>query len=269
MLYCEGSCTYIRKHFFRDIANEAYSNPKKFWSVFSFKNRKKSIPGTIVYEGMESSADCAKAESFLRFFQSVYSDHGSCTSPSVVGSNPLITESLNLIEVSTFQVTTLLQELDCSKAPGPDNIPTVVLKKCSSALAPSITALFNCSFTNGHFISAWKNANVCPVHKRDNKADVANYRPISLLSILSKIQEKCVLTRLLPHISEALFPMQHGFIKGLSCTTQLLQVFHEIGSNLDKRLETDIIYLDFSKALTPFATKNFCQSYTTLGLTAL
>ena len=42
--------------------------------------------------------------------------------------------------------------------------------------------------------------------------------------------------------------MQHGFIKGLSCTTQLLQVFHEIGINFDKGLETDIIYLDFSKA---------------------
>ena len=41
--------------------------------------------------------------------------------------------------------------------------------------------------------------------------------------------------------------MQHGFIKGLSCTTQLLQVFHEIGHNLDKGLGTDIIYLDFPK----------------------
>lgn len=151
--------------FFRDVANEAYSNPKKFWSVFSFKNRKKSIPDTIVYEGTEYSTDCAKAETFLRFFQSVYSDHGSCISPSVVESNPLSTETLNLIEVSTTEVTTLLEELDCSKAPGPDNIPTVVLKRCASALAPSITALFNCSFANGHFISAWKTANICPVIK--------------------------------------------------------------------------------------------------------
>jgi len=88
-----------------------------------------------------------------------------------------------LIEVSTTEVTTLLAELDCSKAPGPDNISTVVLKRCASALAPSITALFNCSFANGHFIAAWKTANICPVHKRENKADVTNYRPISLLPI--------------------------------------------------------------------------------------
>ena len=84
------------------------------------------------------NSDCAKAETFLRFFQSVYSDHGSCISPSVVQSNPLSTETLNLIEVSTTEVTTLLEELDCSKAPGPDNIPTVVLKRCASALAPSM-----------------------------------------------------------------------------------------------------------------------------------
>ena len=151
-----------RKSFFRDVADEAYSNPKKFWSVFSFKNRKKSIPDTIVYEGTEYSTDCAKAETFLPFFQSVYFDHGSCISLSVVESNPLSTETLNLIEVSTTEVTTLLEELDCSKAPGPDNIPTVVLKRCASALAPSITALFNCSFANGHFVSAWKTVKHMP-----------------------------------------------------------------------------------------------------------
>jgi len=255
-----------RKRFFRDVANEAYSNPKKFWSVFSSKNRKKSIPDTIVYEGTEYSTDCAKAETFLRFFQSVYSDHGSCISPSVVESNPLSTETLNLIEVSTTEVTTLLEELDCSQAPGPDNIPTVVLKRCASALAPSITALFNCSFANGHFIAAWKTANICPVHKRENKADVTHYRPISLLPILSKIQEKCVLKRLLPHISEALFPMQHGFIKGLSCTTQLLQVFHEIGHNLDKGLETDIIYLDFPKAFDSVCHQKFLSKLLYFGI---
>ena len=171
-----------------------------------------------------------------------------------------------MIEVSTTEVTTLLAELDCSKAPGPDNISTVVLKRCASALAPSITALFNCSFANGHFIAAWKTANICPVHKRENKADVTHYRPISLLPILSKIQEKCVLKRLLPHISEALFPMQHGFIKGLSCTTQLLQVFHEIGHNLDKGLETDIIYLDFPKAFDSVCHQKFLSKLLYFGI---
>ena len=58
---------------------------------------------------------------------------------------------------------------------------------------------------------------------------------MSLLHILSKIQEKCVAVHLVPHVSDA------------SCVSHLLQVFHEIGAALEKGLETDIIHLDFAK----------------------
>ena len=69
------------------------------------------------------------------------------------------------------------------------------------------------------------------------------------MPILAKVQEKCVLNRLLPHISPCLFNMQHGFLKGLSCTTQLLQVFQELGRALDSGLETDVISINLRKLL--------------------
>ena len=131
--------------------------------------------------------------------------------------------------MTTEEVTKLLTSLDSAKALGPDNLPAIVLKKCANTLAPSITAFINSSFLNGYCLSAWKTANICPVHKKDKKTEVENHRPISLMLILAKVQERCVLNRLLPHISPCLFNMQHGFLKGLSCTTQLLQVLHELG----------------------------------------
>ena len=65
---------------------------------------------------------------------------------------------------------------------------------------------------------------------------------------LSKIQEKCVARKLVPHIFDILHTAQYGFQAGVSCASQLVEVFHDIASVLDKGKETDIIYLDFSKA---------------------
>lgn len=171
--------------FFATLLMRPTLTPRNSGPFFPSRIEKSLFLTPLFTKARNTALIVRKLKHFFVFFQSVYSDHGSCISPSVVESNPLSTETLNLIEVSTTEVTTLLEELDCSKAPGPDNIPTVVLKRCASALAPSIAALFNGSFANGHFVSAWKTANICPVHKRENKADVTNYRPISLLSILS------------------------------------------------------------------------------------
>ena len=55
-------------------------------------------------------------------------------------------------------------------------------------------------------------------------------------------------SRLVPHVKKILYPFQHGFQKGKSCATQLIEVFYDIGLALDCGLESDIIYLDFAKA---------------------
>ena len=76
----------------------------------------------------------------------------------------------------------------------------------------------------------------------------SNYRGISLLPILSKVLEKCVARRLVDFINSRLFSLQHSFRHGLSCTTQLLGVLHDIGRSLDRGVEIDVIYLDLTRA---------------------
>ena len=75
-----------------------------------------------------------------------------------------------------------------------------------------------------------------------------SYLQISLLSIISKLRERCVLKNLPPELIDVLTPLQHGFISGRSCVTQLLSVLHDLGSSLDAGDEVDVIYLHFSKA---------------------
>ena len=73
-----------------------------------------------------------------------------------------------------------------------------------------------------------------------------NYRPISLLPVISKVLERYVLAGLRDHISHLISREQHGFLSGRSCVTQLTSVIHYIGGQLDAGKQVDI-YLDMSK----------------------
>ena len=72
---------------------------------------------------------------------------------------------------------------------GPDNIPAIVLKTCAPELAAPLAKLFQYSYT-GIYQAMWKISQVCPVHKKQDKSDPANYRLISLLSIICKVTER-------------------------------------------------------------------------------
>ena len=77
---------------------------------------------------------------------------------------------------------------------------------------------------------------------------ISNYRPMSLLSIFSKLCERCILDKLIPNLLVFLSPKQHGFLPKKSCVTQLLTVLHDLSKTLDAGQESSVLYLDFSKA---------------------
>ena len=86
----------------------------------------------------------------------------------------------------------LLESLDISKSNGPDGISARMLKYTAASIAPSITCLFNQSLQSCRIPSEWKSSLVVPVPKGSNSHSPTNYRPISLLVVLSKILEKHV-----------------------------------------------------------------------------
>ena len=93
--------------------------------------------------------------------------------------------------------------------------------------------------------------NVCPIHMKKSKNDKSNYRPISLLPILSKSFEKIIFESLYSYFikNNLLVNCQTGFIKGDSCVSQLVSITHTIHKNLDANpsLDTKGIFLDMSK----------------------
>ena len=85
-------------------------------------------------------------------------------------------------------------------------------------------------------------------NKKDSKEPIANYRPISILPVVGTILGRCVDFRFYEHIVCVVNPSQHFFLQNLSCVSQLLSVQHTTGKDLDKNMQTNILYLDFVKA---------------------
>ena len=171
------------------------------------------------------------------------------------------------IELSEHDVASCLRNLDASKASGPDGIPARLLKECSSQIAPKLCCLFNLSLNSGRIPSEWKSADVTPIHKRESKESVENYRPISLLPIISKALERCVYQRFYEHVAHLVSERQHGFLRNRSCVTQLLSVLHTIGYDLDRNTQTDVLYLDFAKAFDSVDHAILLQKLRSYGVT--
>ncbi|XP_078603982.1 uncharacterized protein LOC144877809 [Branchiostoma floridae x Branchiostoma japonicum] len=150
---------------------------------------------------------------------------------------------------SIGEVKVLLKAINPRKAHGPDNIPNWMLKECADDLATVVSHLFNTSYAEGTVPSIWKSANVVPVPKSAGASQVEDFRPVSLLAVLAKLLERCVLRRLLPSLT-AVIKDQYAYMKGSSTTIALVRMVQTWLSALDSRKPTLIraLFADMSKA---------------------
>ena len=133
-----------------------------------------------------------------------------------------------------------------------DPIPTSVLKQVADIIAPYIVELFNCSLTDGHFPAVFKEAFITLVVKKPglDVTDAGSYRPISNLSVLSKLLERLVVRQLMEYLSSAdLLPLlQSGFRQGHSTETAVIRVLSDILQAVDRGDIAALIFLDLSAA---------------------
>ena len=98
-----------------------------------------------------------------------------------------VNSSFSFAQINVETVIETLKAANSNKATGPDNIPARVLKIAAEILSPSLTAIFNRSLSMGIYPDDWKMARVLPIFKSGEKADLSNYRPISIISAIAKV----------------------------------------------------------------------------------
>ncbi|PKU44746.1 rna-directed dna polymerase from mobile element jockey-like [Limosa lapponica baueri] len=168
-------------------------------------------------------------------------------------------------------VRDLLQNLDTNKSMGPDGIHPRVLRELAEVLAEPLSIIYQQSWQTGEVPADWRLANVTPTHKKGQKDDPGNYRPVSLTSVPGKVMEQIILSAIMQRMKEAqvIGPSQHGFLRGRSCLTNLISSYDKVTRLVDEGKAVDVVYLDFSKAFAtvshndlkgPFQPRRFCDS---------
>ena len=123
-----------------------------------------------------------------------------------------------------------------------------LLREGAPILSRPFSLIFNRSLQQGYFPQGWKDANVTPIHKKDEKRIPGNYRPISLLSQLGKTTERCVHKHLYNYVvsNQILTPLQSGFVRDDSTTYQLIHTYHQFCQAVDSVKEVRAFFFAIS-----------------------
>ena len=186
----------------------------------------------------------------------VLNQHFLSSSQSTIDATPAINHEyvydgpiLHFSSVYEPDVISALNSIK-SNAVGHDGIHLKFIKMMLPFVLPSITHIFNHIITTSQFPTIWKVANIIPVNKKSSPQTPNDYRPISILSALSKSFEKLLSIQINQHntANMLLSPNQSGFQTGKSCNTATLKVLEDLRPSFDKGELSIIIFIDFSKA---------------------
>ena len=131
-------------------------------------------------------------------------------------------QSFNCHTVNCGYITEILDKLNPRKAVGSDNISQRLLRISALAISQPLTTLINYFIEHCVWPVAWKCSDISPIYKKSDETDKANYRPLSVLTALSKVYERVMFDQLYGPVCSILSPNLSGYLKGHSCCTVLL-----------------------------------------------
>lgn len=215
---------FCKARYISDLAENMKNDSSKFWRSISHLSRK-SLATTI-----EPSHS---ADEFNKHFLTI--PHKIVSGLDVSNVDPISyvkdfilsdIPSIHFQHVDPQEVYHLIGALESKKATGADNIPTSVIKLLTNSLVTPITTIINKSIDQSTVPTAWKAANVRPTQKSVKDTSLLNYRPISVLPILSKLLERVIQQQMLDHLDlhSLLYQHQYGFRPNHSTQDALIHI---------------------------------------------
>ena len=248
--------------YFTHQFNEYKNDIKKTWETIKTainKRRHKSKYPEFFTVGTENIFDKTDiSNEFNRYFTSIgpelansLDSHGKPSFSSYLG--PKVRTRFTFRTTSTEEITKLINNLPNKHSAGVDGISSVLLKNINSIIAPALSIAINQSLHSGIFPSHLKIAKVIPLYKNKGSVnDFGNYRPISLLNVISKIYERAVYNQLYEYFvfNNLFYTSQYGFRTKHSTEDAAIELVDEILEHLERDPYEQVlaIFLDLSKA---------------------
>ena len=187
------------KKLYESKLTQNFTNMNMLYKYINSVTHQDSIPSTIAYGSSTASSDHEKASLFNQFFHSVITQ-----SPFILPHPeglPMPNSRLSDISFSDLDVYSALTTLNPSKAMGIDGIGPRILNHCALALYQPIHHLFSLSLSQHYLPEEWRVHRITPIYKSGDKSSVTNYRPISLLSTLSKVLERIIYNAIIDFVT--------------------------------------------------------------------
>ena len=145
-------------------------------------------------------------------------------------------------------VNKLVSKINIKKATGVDQISSKLLRAGAPVLNKHITTLVNNTIKTSVFPTRLKEAQVVPLHKKNDPLDKKNYQPVSILPTISKVYEMVLSDQLTDLFENIFHTFLCAFRKGHGCQTTLLRLLEDWKTALDKNQYVAAILIDLSKA---------------------
>jgi hypothetical protein len=252
-----GLIRVSRKWYFDDGLKNSKKDPKKTWKLINEALNRSSSNEKIEKvkvndDTLTEPADISNA------FNSFFINAGKNISNSVPPTNKRPEDFLPVInppdfllgQISQAEVVTLIRANKSKLSSDIDGLTMSLLKFVALEIGTPLAHIFNLSLNSGTFPELLKKSRIVPLHKQGPKDNCDNYRPIALLSTISKILEKFVATRLVNHmeLNKLMSPNQFGFLRNKNTEQCLVLATNFISNALNNGEYCIGIFLDLKKA---------------------
>ena len=260
-----------KKDFEKKLAKESKINKKGIWKYINSKTKSKSgINNLLKEDGTLTIDDQEKAERLSSQYKDTFTTEDLTNIPDFKQKS-LLTDPLLHITITRDQVNKKLKKLRVDKSPGIDGLHPRILKELADVIDSPLATIFQQSMDEGKLPSIWKHAQITPIYKKGPRNQAKNYRPISLTSIVCKLMETIICEIIIEHVKTNKLGSteQHGFSKGKSTVTNLLEALNIWTEAAQHGIPTDVIYLDYAKAFDTVPHERLIRQISTFGINGL
>jgi hypothetical protein len=250
-----------KETYFRNKIANAGSNSKKLWSsIKEITGLGRNVDGFPIENFLNGSDNIGPSDivDIANTFNLYYVNVGASLAGAVPGvaggpvndANFIVNSRFELLPVTNDDLVAIINNIKGGSAPGIDKIPAQLIKKNIDILKIPLLYIINCSFLQGVFPNSLKVGKVVPIYKAGPRNQCISYRPINLVSVISKIIEKAVRLQLEKYLinNNILYKNQFGFRRDKNLNDNLFLLTKQIHESIECNKKVLLAFIDLAKA---------------------